>query len=1385
MSSNNLPVSPPAFNRPPRLQLEALPLETIELPTPPNVTENSEQGWLLTLIPLLGIGSMALFYALLNTNGRGGLFAVPLLLLGIITVAGTLAANRARRKEAQRRREKDVIQYVRQLDRKRARLQAAHDVQRTILQHNFPTPDSLYDIALNHSTRLWERRPEDSDFTTLRIGSGRIESQIPVQAPDPDADNPLLRRALTIADRYRMLEDAPITVALRDQVSVALTGNRTALLATLRAMIVHAATLHTPSDLRLYVLAPSTHYEDWRWLMWLPHCDGQPQSTLAFDAMQIRNLLGSISQLVDERLKQGEVAAAQLPHLMVIVDGIGLANHEPVFTTMLGEGGQINLSVVCIASSYEEIPRACQGLLQITSNQRAHYRDFNGVEIADFTPDRLEAHDAEQIARALARVAIHDPQESGRIPRVVNFLELYDARDLQALREALMHNWARPVSHGVLPYPVTIGRESLAADMQLWLDEEHHGPHGVLAGTTGSGKSELLQTLICALAIEHHPLLLNFLLIDFKGGSSFNTFAKLPHTVGVVTNLDRARVERTLIALRSEVEGRQQFLERLALRDITQYHRQSTHSIQQLLAPEYQPMPHLFIIVDEFAQLAKEMPDFMTALVRIAQLGRSLGLHLLLGTQSPMDIITDEMNDNLQFRICLRVQNIEASRAMLRRPDAAYLPTGWPGRGYFQVGERGVFKEFQTAYVGGDGVLAEGQREGTPTLSLIDDGAAIDLLQTAPQAVAQRPRSAARPLSALISDLIIDYAAYSGIAQASPLLLPPLPELLDFNALRSPEMRGWDGENWQTGGSDTNGEIIRVGSAPIGLMDDVQQRRQRPQYVHLNSGHWERGDRKDGHVLIIGAPGSGKTTTLKTLALSLALLHHPNRLHLYLLSFTGGGLNELGALPHAEQVIHGIETERVRRLFRRLTRLLDERQSGHNSTSQPVVILLLDQFEQLRDSYYEQHMGDFERIIHEGRGGGIFVAFTASSINAVPERLRALVQQRIVLQLNSSSDYALAVGAVKHGEHQALPPGRGYSTGSPPLLCQIAYLPENDLSSTLKGLQAAYRNAHSHEISDGDPPEQAPTPIRELPTQISFNMLPLAALDAQDDILTTLGRSDDDALSPFILRWTDAGQHFLVTGPPGSGKTNLLLTAVLAACSTYAPSEIRVVVVDFGGRGLRGLQALKHVVAYVTDPQALEQQLEYVRTERQKRNTQSNREASPFPRVVIVIDDYDATSEALGFDSPLLRLLRDEVRLHDFVGLHLWIAGYFERNADPLIKHLLMRRSGFAFGGRDHLYTLNVRLPNLPSELLPRGRAYFAHYSSIVTVQTAWVENALLTANRINAQVWADAPPAQWSHESENTLKPTQHSVNTRTMLDIDTAGLIHDLLSRRGETDT
>lgn len=1327
-----------------------LPDLTLEIPAPPPDPELSDGGVWLSLLPMLGLGVIAAFYLLrASDSGAGGLSALPLVVLAGLSVVSAVMTTRWRRRDRARRRAQAHSAYLRTLVYKRARLQAAHDAQRGILETAYPTPTDGAQRALNRAATIWARRPGEVGFAAVRLGVGEVAAPVRIITPDPDRAHPLMPQALALAEQYRTLHGVPVPLSLTEYPAVALCGAWDSVSGVLRAWLCGLALAHTPQDMKIHVIAPAARPDEWRWLDWLPHASqfgrGGAADLVAVTSDSARPLVETLGEVLAER--RANSVSARGAHLLVIADLDTVRGGGAAFQALLRAPDGLNASLVVLTPAPDLAPPDCRAVVTIAQNRAFWCSTPTGETHGQ--ADALGVPEAEGIARALAGMAQHGAGGAGQLPRRVDFLTLHGVGSHGALVDRIASRWRQTLGQRALPRPVMVGLMDAESALELALGEGQHGPHGMLAGTTGAGKSEFLQTLICALAMEHDPRLLSFLLLDFKGGSTLNGFARLPHTVGILTNLDGLLVERALAALHAELTERQALLKQRGLRDIAQYHRLYTATPAQMTEPGYHPLPHLLIVVDEFAQLARELPEFLAELVRVAQVGRSLGVHLILGTQSPAEVVTDEMAANLQFRLCFRVQSIEASRAVLRRPDAAYLPADWPGRAYLQVGEASAPAQFQTAYAGGEVDLAAAVEEDDFVLELLtEDGSVVNLLDAgqlptqgygeADLAAPTEPYTAARA----VVDAIIEVAQARGVPFMPPLLLPPLGDHLTLRAaISAPAV--WNGSDWPHSPSDTL-------SAPIGLIDDVSGHAQPPLEVILRGA-----GARTGHLLITGAPNSGKTTTLLTLALSLALHHPPVSLHLYGLSTGGNGLAPLAGLPHAETPVTLNEPERVRLLLRRLLTRLD----SPPDPSAPAVVLLLDGLDALRDPAYHGIYHDLERVLSDGRAAGVYVAATASTVASVPERVRGWMPQRIALQPATPADLTQMVGVVASrvaAGGRVLPPGRGFIPGTPPRLCQICLpteFPSEDPASALAELademRAAYRARHGR--------DHAPAPVRPLPTRLDFARL--AQPTASGRLVTALGVQDADGQPPLLLDWAAAGPHFVVVGPPGAGKTNLLHAAGLSVAAQSSPIELALVLVDFTGRSLAALDGLPHVAAHVRDPEDLASALPHL--------------ASDPRRAVVLIDDYDLTSEALiGEGGAALRALRDLARTR--TDLHLWAAGYLDRAGDPLIRHLLMKRAGVALGGREALLALNQRAADLPNEPLPPGRGYLTGAARPIPVQTAWVSDVQAAVNHL-CQRWSGQVGVRWAL-GDSPAPPRQESTRAAP-LDIDTAGLMDDLL--------
>lgn len=1417
-----------AFDRPPRIRRTPLSGE-IEIPAPPPPDAgNTSQNLLLALLPASGILLLGLMYLLLGGSSLGNpLFAVPMLALGVISVLTALLAFSYQNLERKRQTLRTRRDYHRLLDRRLARLQAARDLQLHVNALDHPSPDAL--LMQCQGPSLWERRPTDDDFGAVRLGLGSLISGVQVKAPDPDTRSPDTGRALGLAFDYRQLPGAGVALNLMRTGSLGVVGGREDTLPFLYSLLAQIVTFHAPADLNLYIFSSRVRYRAWNWARWLPHTSAAQRGGfpdyLAFEADHARQLLDALARRIDAR-KAGN--AADGAFILVVFDDVASIRDEVAYKTLIGAEG---VTALCIAGEPGEVPGDCRGLIQVAGGE-FHVALTDGRTLRG-SADSMTRGQIEAIARALANYRIPALGDTNRIPTTLGFLQMYAAETVAALNVA--ERWARPVPpRGDLPFAVPIGNDSFSSQLALDLSERAHGPHGVIAGTTGSGKSELLQTIVAALAVEHHPYLVNFLLIDYKGGAAFNVFRALPHTVGIITNLNAVEALRALEALKAENRRRQQFLIERNAEDITEYHRRLGR-LGGVFPRNWEPLPHLIIIIDEFAELKASLPNFIDELVATVRVGRSLGMHLILSTQRPAGQVTPEMSANLNFRLCLRVQTPDESREVLRRPDAAFLPQGVPGRAYFQVG--GELRQFQVARVGAEyaeSADAESQPPNEPTvpmaLRLVRYERKLDLLrrrarrdsegQGAPpelrpsafvaasaestqaqSAMRRTTQTAARVptlAEALAREMATLYASLPYRAM-SPVLLPSLSAQLPLDDVM---IGGWDGAAWRAPG-------VRWGRIPVGLIDDLANRAQPPLVLDFAG---------NGHFIAAGGPGAGKTTLLRTLAMAIARQFEPDRAQLYLLSLAGRGLDTLAELPHVGAVIHGDERERVVRLIRRLLAIVEARRAAfaqvnaddlgmyneraaiRDLTMFPAIYVLIDNFVELRQSY-EGELADVLRLIRDGRAAGVYFAITTPT-TSLPNVLMNLIEQRFALHMPDKGDYLLFFNRLS--ERPLAPrPGSGLlgQAGGPPLHCQIMLPATGDTDdardSNLRATIAAMRAAWGERA--------VPEPVQVLPENVDLEataaLQPLPPPLPGEPLRAAIGL-DGLTLRPYTLDWRSA--HFLVIGPVGSGKSNQLRALLLSIAGRYPPADVNMLLVDFGQESLRPLRRLPHVIAYLTDEQALFEHLGHFRAEIGWRRAEIARRGAGddldegetgrclFPPIIVAIDDYDQLQEALGgVGQEVFTELGQMIRRDSRLGFHFLVAGETTnmlRAGDPLLRQLRLLRSGFALVAAESVEVLGSKVTAaMRREELVVGRGYHIARGAARLAQFAHCPEPGRLARDIAAR-WSGYGRAAWTHRAPIAGPPPVRGAPPQAPgldldFELDLAGALEDYRKQQGYT--
>jgi DNA segregation ATPase FtsK/SpoIIIE-like protein len=1362
---------PEFTNRPPRIQPE-LPYGEVTIPQPPAAESGGRQQLIQVALPMITI----IGYVIASASGQGRSM-ILLIPMGLSVVASTAVALlsflRSSRLDAEKKRA-----YQLRLVELRKEMIASHDIQRGFYLHNYPEPEIVLQIAGDRENRvnglrLWERRTTDSDFGAVRLGIGTRPSTVryALSTGAPGEDDPQLKDALKLQEDSRFVSDVPITIPLRrydkpegasaavstgdeegqspDDQSVSarfalgIAGKgRAATYHFIRAMMAHYTAFHAPTDARLFVVGSPESRAEWEWARWLPHCNTARNQRgagdqLCFEQEKVRRFWDDLQVELERRqlrlADKDSDSDPTLPHLLVVVDGsggfgenspLGEVQAEAAVSILLAQGPRLGAAIVFVAPERSLIPSDCRAVIEVerVNDGRVAFRYAEvGVNTLRYVgeADLLDAPNAEkEFARKLAPLAVRTTYGAD-LATAVNLLEMNAAETVEEI--PIMDYWRRsrrPEASEWLSAPIGLMPGNKVRSLIFAADGD--GVHGMIAGTTGSGKSELLLTLIVGLAIKYDPSVINFVLVDYKGGAAFEPFRTLPHCVDIVTNLQGTAGVRTFTALRSELNRRSKLIADTNVKHIVHYRQKGLHLT-------HEPFPFLFIIVDEFAEMVKENPDFKAQLDSITRLGRALGVSLITATQRPAGAVTDQMRANMKFRICLRVETMEDSRELLRRSDAAFLPPNIPGRAYLQVGNENV-ELMQVARAGGP--YSGPQIDAEPPVIWLERQKG-----TAAQARPSGPLQEAPALSDVLVEVMHRLAASDAevVRQRKPWP-DPLPAYL---ALHSTQIKGedqadpllplnpavqawlegrgsWRGINWAT-------EAMR---APVGLIDNPI----RAERLRLTL------DLTRGHAVVFGASGWGKTTFLRAVITSLAASHAPDELHVYLLDFGGRGLDVLEALPHRAASILPAEEERVQRLLRRLESILEERNrilsqaradnlstyNANNPASKlPAVLFVIDNFAEFKENY-EGLLESLIGIAREGRAYGVHLVVTADQTNALPGKLYSLFTERLTLKLADKAEYANVVGRGVPGIDDI--PGRGFvSVERVPLEFQTALPVGISEDEEAEGLDETSKLEKFAQLLASAWTGARPEGIDVLREIIPLRGL-LPALGKGPARVQTILGVEDLNLEPAMLDLQQRGPHFIITGPPLCGKTTALRAWVMALAHAYPPDRVAMVLIDFQQRffkygGAHTLADLPHVLAAVSEKEGLTEVLARLQYEYTARPA-----GEPRPEIFLIADNYDDFTNIVGpaTRATEYRDLAELARKYGPEGLHVVLCGSLSimRSMDDLVKQVVAPRYGLGLDSSDAPGALGGRVRGGGDEF-PPGRGYIVKAGRLSLIQTA------------------------------------------------------------------
>lgn len=1183
-----------------------------------------------------------------------------------------------------RREKRDYERNVRQREEshraylagRRAAWAQVRDTQRETMLQLDPDPQECLGRAERRDVRLFERSPGDPDFLALRVGLGAVPLGLRIKTPGgAGTADPLMGETLALAAEFTSVEGAPIVAPFGELGTGGIAGPRPAAVDVARALLVQLATHHSPDEVKLVVVHPPE--EDWSWARWLPHVWSAGRRFIASDAEGARVLLEDLHDLLKRRsLRESE--GLPLPVYVVVLASATLAGQEPVVELLQEQGARVGALGLFFGASLRELPRSCRTIVQAGPGEPRLVRARPAVE-TPYRADSLSVAEADRLARSLAPLRVTAGAATADVPDRATLLDLLGLASFEELD--VPGNWraAQPFRSMAVP----VGLQAGGKRMELDLHESRHGPHGLVAGTTGSGKTVFLSSWLALLAARFHPHEVAFVCIDYKGGDLFRGLEDLPHLVGTLTNLERSEVWRCLRALQAENERRMRLFSDASAKSGAPVNKIDQYQELRRGGLEVEPLPKLLIVVDEFAELSKQEPEFLARLVSTARVGRSLGVHLVLATQQPAGIIGDQIESNTRFRIAFKFNKEEDSKAVLKRPDAASLRQ--PGRAFFQLGENEIFELFQAAFGGAPYAGAVVQEEQPVVRAVYLDGRRQALGAPA----AERPRAGTQ-LQALVARV-----AAEGVARLPGPWLAPLPARV---VLPAAESTGW----------------LRP---VVGLLDDPGRSFQGPLVLDLA---------RDGHVAVYGRPGAGSTTLLQTLVVSLARQHGPADLHVYLMDFGGLSLARLRGLPHVGDVVVAGDRDRATRLLRFLLRQVARRKrefaeagattlAAYRGTGRaaPAVLLVLDNYA----AFAKEHPDEEDllaSLVQEGANLGVYVVLSAGTPSGVKPKISGGIATALALQLADRTEYALAVGRTE-GLEPGPVPGRGLVRGKPPLEFQAA-LPFEGAGEVERSAAAdAWMSDLSAAWTGPRPPS-----VPRVPALVTLQALGSAPAVRGPFTAVPVGL-DVDEVEPFRLAPAD-GPHFLVTGAMGSGKTTFLISWVLSLAASLSPSELDLTLVDFREGLLQPLSRLPHVRSFVDGDDAFTAALERLKGLAQERRTSMKAArmaaggvldesawAATQPTVVLAIDDFEALRQAASAlnQEELIHLIKSARG----PGIHVVLAGSSDdmgsNTYDALYKAMAAYKTGILLGTRDDNGVFaNVRIPPEQGDV-PRGQGFF------------------------------------------------------------------------------
>lgn len=941
--------------------------EKIEILDPPAKPQKPKNNLFMRLLPSMGMllaaGVMAFF---------GGMMIIMSAISGGMAIFTTIMSIREANKDYKENSADRIEKYNAYAAKKRAEIQKLRDEERDSLEDIYISQETAEHRLETFSSSLFDRTPEDEDFLCVRLGSGDVSSLRVVDYKKQERleiEDELQNIPQEIYEEFKNVHQAPIVCDLKSVNAIGITGKPEYRFEFLKNIVIDITARQYFSDVNLVFVADHQHEEDIRWLRFLPH--------IYNENLKIRNMVcddeskNVVFEYLYKELSIREQNKRYDCNIVVFFyNEYGFKSHP--ISKFVNKAKDLGVSFLFFGNTAADIPQGSGYLVTIEDQEHAVLTNTqNKSETSRFEYHTIPTQRAEKIVKLLAPVYTEEISLEGALTKNISMFEMLNILAVDDID--LKSRWSKSQVFKSMAAPIGVSKTGI---VYLDLHDKAHGPHGLVAGTTGSGKSEILQTYILAMSTLFHPYEVAFVIIDFKGGGMVNQFRELPHLLGAITNIDGKEINRSLKSIKAELQKRQRLFAEADVNHIDKY-------IKKFKSGEVStPLPHLIIIVDEFAELKAEQPEFMKELISAARIGRSLGVHLILATQKPSGQVNEQIWSNSRFKLCLKVQSQEDSNEVIKSPLAAEIKE--PGRAYLQVGNNEIFELFQSAYSGASEKVDDSNVKEFTLYRLNLCGKRTPIYSQ------KRKKSEGANTTQL--DAIVDYISQfclsNGISRLPNICLPPLVDYLTI-----PD------------------QLIdyTIDALPLGIYDDPDSQYQG--YARFNIC--------DENTVIIGSSQTGKTNLLQSIIRLVASKYSPRQAIFYIADFGAMYLKNFESLNHVGGVVTISESEKFKNLFKLLGEEVQRRKSrfmdcglssyaaycdaGYNDL--PRIFFMVDNFSAFKEVYSDAFEDQFVFLAREGIACGISVVVTNATTNGLGYRYMSNFACRLAFKCNDSGEY--------------------------------------------------------------------------------------------------------------------------------------------------------------------------------------------------------------------------------------------------------------------------------------------------------------------------------------------------------------------------------------------